>query len=58
MSSQEIISLAINAGCEVIDYGDHYCVKKHLDINVVVTIPKVTHLIAQLVEKVKATLGL
>lgn len=58
MSSQEIITLAVNAGCEVIDYGDHYCIKKNLEINIVVTVPKVTHLIAQLVEKVKAILGL
>lgn len=58
MSSQEIVSLALNAGYEVIDYGDHYCIKKHLEISVVVTIPKVTHLVLQLVEKVKAVLGL
>lgn len=58
MSSHEIITLAVNAGCEVIDYGDHYCIKKNLEINIVVTIPKVTHLIAQLAEKVKAILGL
>lgn len=58
MSSQEIISIAVNAGCEVIDYGDHYCIRKNLDVSVVVIIPKVTHLIAQLVEKVKAVLEL
>lgn len=58
MSSQEIISIAVNAGCEVIDYGDHYCIRKNLDVSVVVIIPKVTHLIAQLVEKVKTVLEL
>lgn len=58
MSSQEIISIAVKAGCEVIDYGDHYCVRKKLDVNIVVTIPKMTYLVAQLIEKVKTTLGL
>ena len=58
MDSQEIITLAVNAGYEVVEYNDHYCIKKNLEINVVVTIPKVTRLIAQLVEKVKAILGL
>lgn len=58
MDPQEIIVLAVNAGCEVIDYEDHYCVKKQLDINVVITIPKASCLITQLVEKIKAILNL
>lgn len=58
MDSQEIISIAVNSGCEVTDYGDHYCVRKKLDINVVVTIPKATYLAAKLVEKIRAALGL
>jgi hypothetical protein len=58
MSTQEIISVAASSGCEVIEYGDYYCVRRELDITVVVTIPKAKHLIAQLVEKIKATLGL
>lgn len=58
MSSHELISIAVSAGCEVVDYGSHYCVKQKLDIQVVVTIPKMTYLVAQLVDKVKTALNL
>lgn len=58
MKPQELISLAIRSGCEVIEYDDHFCIRKSLDVNVIVTVPKVAHLVTQLVEKIKNTLGL
>ena len=58
MSSQEIITLAVNADCEIIDYGDHYWVKKRLDVDIAVTIPKVPYLMSQLVEKIISMLNL
>ena len=58
MSSQEMISLALKAGCEVTEYDDHYCVKRTLDVSVVVTFPKVAVLVRELVAKIKDTLGL
>ena len=58
LSSQEFISVAVSAGCEVVDYGDHVCVKSSVDVHVMVTIPKVSYLAARLLEKAKAVLGL
>lgn len=58
MSTQELVSIAMEAGCEVIEYEGHYCVRRTLAVNIVVTVPKVTYLIAQLVDKIKAALGL
>ena len=58
MTSQELVSIAVRSGYECIEYDGHYCVRKALDINVVVTIPKVKYLMAQLVEKIKSALGL
>lgn len=58
MTPQELVSIAVKAGCEVIEYDGHFCVRKTLDIDIVVTIPKVTVLVAQLVEKIKSALGL
>lgn len=58
MSSQDLITLVVNAGYEAIDYGDHYCIKRELEVSIVVVIPKVPHLISKLVEKVKVILGL
>lgn len=58
MSPQELIRIAIHAGCEVTEYEDHFCVRKKLDIDVVVTVPKVTALVSQLVDKIKSVLGL
>lgn len=58
MTPQELISVAVKTGCEVIEYEGHFCVRKTLDIDIVVTIPKVTVLVAQLVEKIKSVLEL
>lgn len=58
MSSQEFISIAAKAGCEVCHYGSHWVVKAKLDTRVIVTVPDVAELLDQLVKKLKATLGL
>lgn len=56
--SQELIRLALDAGCEVIDYDTCFCIKRTLSASVVVTIPNASYLVKELVEKVKALLGL
>lgn len=58
MTPQELVSIAVRSGYEAIEYEGHYCVRKSLDVNIVVTIPKVKYLVAHLVEKIKAALGL
>ncbi len=58
MKTQELISIAVNAGCEVIEYNNHYCIKNDFSINIVVTVPKVGELVTQLVEKVRELLGI
>lgn len=58
MSSQQIVDLAISAGCDVVDYGDHYCIKRVVEVTVVVTLPNVSNLATLLVEKIKALLNL
>lgn len=58
MNSQDLISIAVSAGCEIVEYDTHYCVRRNVDVTIVVTIPKVTHLVMQLAEKIKTTLGL
>lgn len=58
MNTQELISIAVNAGYEVIEYDNHYCLKKDFSANIVVTVPKVSDLVVQLVEKVKKLLGI
>ena len=58
MSSQQLVELAIHSGCEVIDYGSHFYVRKSVDVSVSVTIPNVAYLAAQLVAKIRAVLGL
>lgn len=58
MTPQELVSIAVEAGCEVIEYEDHFCIRKTLNVSVVVTIPKVKLLVAQLVDKIKSALGL
>lgn len=58
MTPQELVSIAVKAGYEVIEYEELFCVRRTLDINIVVTIPKVRLLVAQLVDKIKSALGL
>ena len=58
MQTQQLISMSINAGCEIVEYDTHYCVRKNVDVSIVVTIPKAAYLVMQLVEKIKTTLGL
>lgn len=58
MGTQEIISLAVQAGYEVTEYEGHYSVMTMLDVKVVVTVPKVPVLVMELVTKIKAALGL
>lgn len=56
MSTQEFISIAIEAGCEIIEYDKHYCLKHNF--KVMVTLPKVEKLVPPLVTKLKDILGL
>lgn len=58
MSPKEIISIAISAGCSVVEYRDYYCVKKNIDVNVVVLVPKIPCIVKELVRKIKTALGL
>lgn len=58
MSSQQVVDLAIKAGCDVVDYGDHYCIKRAVEVSLVITMPNVTNLAAKLVEKIKELLNL
>ena len=55
MCSEELVCLAIDAGCEVFDYDSHFCIKRTFSVTVTVTIPNVSYLVAELVEKVKVT---
>lgn len=56
MNTQDFISIAIEAGCEIIEYEKHYCLRH--SVKVVVTVPKVEILIPSLVERIKDILGL
>ena len=56
MTSQQLVSIAVNAGYEVTEYEGHYCVRAN--ISLVVTVPKVARLVPQLVKKIRAALGL
>lgn len=58
MSSQELISAAAKAGCEVRNYGSHWVVKAKFDTRITVTVPNVAKLVDKLVKRLKATLGL
>lgn len=58
MKTQELISIAVYAGCEVIEYDNHYCLRKDFSANIVITVPKVSDLVVQLVEKIKELLGI
>ena len=58
MDSQELISVALNAGCDVTEYADHFCIKRTFDLSVVVTLPKVSVLVRELVDKIMDILQL
>ena len=58
MNTQQVVDLAVQAGCEVIDYGDHYCIKQTVEVSLVITVPNVTHLAVKVVEKIKELLCL
>lgn len=58
MSSQEFISIAAKAGCEVHKYERHWVVKAKFDTRIAVTVPDVAKLVDKLVKRLKATLGL
>ena len=58
MSPQEIVSLAVAAGYEVSEFENHYCVHAKLDVRITVTVPKVSVLVRELVEKIKTLLEL
>lgn len=55
---QDIICIAVSAGCEVIEYENYFCLRKETDVCVLVTIPKTTYLLTQLFEKIRDALGL
>lgn len=58
MDAQGLISVAVEAGYEVVEYDDHYCLKHNLKVEVAVTVPKVTTLVPALLQKLKDILGL
>lgn len=58
MTTNKFLSLAIKAGVEVEEYETHYCLRKNVEVLVVVTLPKVTYIATMLLEKIKAILGL
>ena len=58
MNSQVLLSLALSAGCEVTEYTDHYCIKRTVDVNIVVTMPKMVFLVKSLVDKIIKALRL
>ena len=58
MKPEELIKIAVEAGCEYKEYDSHYCIRSNVKVDVIVTIPKVPQLVSQLVEKVKQMLGL
>ena len=58
MNTQEFISIAVDAGYEITEYDDHYCIKHNLNFEIVVTIPKVINLVSPLLQKIKDILGL
>ena len=58
MDTQRLISVAVEAGYEVIEYDNHFCLKHNLKVEIVVTVPKVTTLVPELFQKIKDILGL
>lgn len=58
MTSEELIKISIKAGWETEEYCNHYTIRRAADTNVVVTIPKSSCIVAQLLEAVKTILGL
>ena len=58
MNTDGLISVAVAAGCEVTEYEGHFAIRSHLDFHIVVTVPKGTVLIAEVLERVKSLLHL
>ncbi len=58
MKPEELIKIAISSGYEVVEYDSHYCVRKNVEISVIVTIPKVPQLVIQLVDRIKRDAGI
>lgn len=58
MSSQELIKIITKAGYQIEEYEEHYCVTGTVECSVVVTIPKNSHIIPELVKKIKELLEL
>lgn len=58
METQKLISIATEAGYEVVEYPGLYCVRGNVNLEVTVLIPMVPYIVKQLVAKIKAILGL
>lgn len=58
MTTNQFLSLAVKAGVEVEEYETHYCLRKNVEVRVMVTLPKVTYIATMLLKKLKAILGL
>lgn len=58
MRPQELISIAISAGCSVTEYDGYFCVSRNVDVNVVVLVPKIPYIVKELVRRIRAALGL
>ena len=62
MTTQDLVSVAVSAGFDVEEYEGCFAAKKtvdlHLDVRLVVTIPKVSQIAAELVKKILKALGI
>lgn len=58
MNTQEFIGLAISSGCVVEEYDHHYVLTRTLEVQVFVTLPKVSVLVEQVVRKLREMLGI
>ena len=58
MSGFEMVSMTVEAGCEVVHQDSNHTVVAHLKLGVVLTIPNVKELAQELVEKIKQLLHL
>lgn len=58
MKPEELLQIAIQAGCTYEEYETHYCLRSNLELKVIITIPKVQQLLPILVQHVKELLGL
>ena len=57
MSASEIVQIAVQLGYQVDEYPSHFLVKADLQVQVLVTVPKVSLLVGELLQKIKSRLN-